>query len=62
MKAKVRVIKKEDRNGPAAPVEAEAGVDQKQLSTAVKEWVSEFQGRRDESLVGFDSLFDESTE
>lgn len=60
MKAKVRLIKKEDRNGPEPAVEAVAEVDQKEWSTAVKEWVSEFQDKRDEALVPFASLFDDS--
>jgi hypothetical protein len=60
MKAKVKLIKKADRNGPVPPVEAVAGVDQKEWSTAVKGWVSEFQDRQDEALVPFDSLFDDS--
>jgi hypothetical protein len=60
MKAKVRLIKKEDRNAPAPPAEAVAGADQKEWSTSVKDWVSEFQDRRDEALVPFDSLFDDS--
>jgi hypothetical protein len=55
---KVKVIKKEDRNGPVAPVEAEAGADPKEWSTAVKSWVKEFQqDRREELLEPFDSLF-----
>ena len=64
MKAKVKVIKKEDRKdavSPVAPsVEAIASVDQKEWTTAVKEWVSDFQERRDEPPVPFDSLFDNS--
>jgi len=55
MKAKVKLIKKEDRNGPASPVEAEASADPKEWSTAVKSWVKEFQkDRRDESFEAFD--------
>ncbi len=61
MKAKVKLIKKEDRNAPAPPVEAVASVDHKEWSSAVKGWVSEFQDRREEALVPFDSLFDDST-
>jgi hypothetical protein len=62
MKAKVKLIKKEDRNGSASPVEVEASADPKEWSTAVKSWVSEFQkDRRDESLAAVDSLFDDST-
>lgn len=50
MTAKVKLIKKEDRNGPVSPVEAEAGADPKEWSTAVKSWVKEFQDdRRDGS-------------
>jgi hypothetical protein len=63
MTAKVKLIKKEDRSGPASPVEAEASADPKEWSTAVKSWVSEFQkDRRDESLTAFDSLFDDPTQ
>ena len=60
MKAKVRLIKKEDRQVPLAPVDAVASVDPKEWFTAVKEWVSDFQERRDEPPVPFDSLFDDS--
>jgi hypothetical protein len=62
MKAKVKLIKKEDRNGPVLPVEAQAGADPKEWSTAVKSWVKEFQeDRRDGSLEAFDNLFGDST-
>jgi hypothetical protein len=62
MKAKVKLIKKGDRNVPASSVEAEASADPKEWSTAVKTWVKEFQrDRRDESLEALDSLFTEST-
>ena len=62
MTAKIRLIKKEDRDGlPVSPVEAEPSVDPKEWSTAIKGWVSEFQKDRNESLVPFDSLFDDST-
>lgn len=62
MKAKVKLIKKEDRNGPAAPVETEVSADPKEWSTAVKSWVKEFQkDRREGSLEPFDSLFGDST-
>jgi hypothetical protein len=62
MKAKVKLIKKEDRNGPASPVVAEASADPKEWSTAVKSWVKEFQkGRRDGLLDAFDNLFSDST-
>jgi hypothetical protein len=62
MTAKVRLIKKEDRNGPVSPCEAEASADPKEWSTAVKSWVKEFQeDRRDGSLEAFDSLFGDST-
>jgi hypothetical protein len=59
MKPKVRVIKKEDRNGPAPPVEEEASAaDQKEWSTSVKLWVKEFKkDRREESTEAFDNLF-----
>jgi hypothetical protein len=61
MKAKVKLIKKEDRSGPASPVEAEASADPKEWSTAVKSWVKEFQkDQRDGSLEAFDSLFSDS--
>jgi hypothetical protein len=62
MRAKVKLIKKEDRSGPASLVEAEASADPKEWSTAVKSWVKEFQeDRRDGSLEAFDSLFSDST-
>ena len=58
MKAKVKLIKKEDRNSPASPVVSEASADPKEWSTAVKSWVKEFQeDRREGSLEAFDSLF-----
>ncbi len=61
MKPKVKVIKKEDRNGPASPVEEETPADPKEWSTAVKSWVKEFQqDRRDESTEAFDNLFNDS--
>ena len=61
MKTKVKLIKKEDRNAPESPVEADGGPDPKEWSTAVKLWVSEFQKDRNvESLTGFDSLFNDS--
>jgi hypothetical protein len=60
MKTKVKLIKKEDRNAPESPIEADASPNPKEWSTAVKSWVSEFQKDRDvESLEGFDSLFNE---
>jgi hypothetical protein len=62
MKAKVKLIKKEDRNGPASPVKAEASADPKEWSTAVKSWVKEFQKERRDGLLGaFDNLFSDST-
>lgn len=62
MKAKVKLIKKEDRGGPVSPVAEESNADPKEWSTAVKSWVKEFQNdRRDESLEAFDSLFGDST-
>ena len=62
MDAKIKLIKKDDRNAPAPAVEPEAGADPKEWSTAVKTWVKEFQrDRRDESLQALDSLFTEST-
>jgi hypothetical protein len=62
MKAKVKLIKKEDRNGPAAPDDTEASADPKEWSTAVKSWVKEFQKeRREGSVEAFDSLFSDST-
>lgn len=61
MKAKIKLIKKEDRNGPASPVEIEGSADPKEWSTAVKSWVKEFQkDRRDGSLEAFDNLFSDS--
>jgi len=61
MKAKVKLIKKEDRNAPASPLESEVGADPKEWSTAVKSWVKEFQEDRLEgSLEGFDSLFSDT--
>ena len=60
MKAKVRLIKKEDRKGPAAPITEEAAPDPKEWSTAVKSWVKESQkDRRDGPLEAFDNLFGE---
>lgn len=60
MKAKVKLIKKEDRGGPP-PVRAEVIADPKEWSTSVKSWVKEFQeDRRDESAEAFDNLFGES--
>ncbi len=62
MKAKVKLIKKEDRDGPASPVEAQASADPKEWSTAVKSWVKEFQKRRRDGLLeAFDNLFSDST-
>ncbi len=57
MKAKVKLIKKEDRGAePAVP--PEVSPDPKEWSTAVKSWVSEFQkDRQEESLEAFDNLF-----
>jgi hypothetical protein len=61
MKAKVKLIKKDDRKGPASPLEPEVSADPKEWSTAVKSWVKEFQEDRLEgSLAGFDSLFSDS--
>jgi hypothetical protein len=62
MKAKVKLIKKEDRNGPPPAVKPEATADPKDWSTAVKSWVTEFQkDRQTESLEAFDSLFSDPT-
>jgi len=62
MKAKVKLIKKEDRNGPVAADQGDASDDPKEWSTAVKSWVKEFKkDRRDGSLEAFDSLFSDST-
>ena len=62
MTAKVRLIKKEDRNGPVPAIETEVIPNAKEWSTAVKSWVKEFQkDRRDESAEAFDNLFDDST-
>ena len=61
MKAKVKLIKKEDRNGPESTVEAEASDDPKEWSMTVNSWVSKFQrDRHDESLEAFDSLFSDT--
>lgn len=58
MKAKVKLIKKEDRNGPESTVEADASANPKEWSVAVNSWVCEFQkDRHDEPLQAFDSLF-----
>ena len=62
MKAKVRLIKKEDRVGPASLIQPEAIPDPREWSTAVKSWVKEFkEERHDESLEAFDNLFPDST-
>jgi hypothetical protein len=62
MKAKIKLIKKEDRNGPAFPFKEEASADPKEWSSAVKSWVKEFQkDQRDGSIEAFDSLFSDST-
>jgi hypothetical protein len=62
MKTKVKLIKKEDRDSLAAPVDAEPSVDPKEWSTAVKSWVKEFQeDRRDGTTDAFDNLFGDST-
>jgi hypothetical protein len=62
MKTKVKLIKKEDRDGTAPAAEPEATADPKVWSTAVKSWVTDFQkDRRDESLAAFDSLFSDPT-
>jgi hypothetical protein len=62
MKAKVRLIKKGDRNGPVSPTEAEVIADPKEWSMAVKSWVKEFQDdRRDESSEAFNNLFGDPT-
>ena len=58
MNPKVKVIKKEDRNGPPPPFEGEGPPDPKEWSTAVKSWVKEFQEDQGEgSAEAFDSLF-----
>jgi hypothetical protein len=62
MKAKVKLIKKEDRNGTPPAVEPVVTADPKDWSTAVKSWVTEFQkDRQTESLEAFDSLFTDPT-
>jgi len=62
MKAKIKLIKKEDRNGTPPAVEPAATADPKDWSTAVKSWVTEFQkDRQTESLEAFDSLFSDPT-
>ena len=61
MKAKVRLIKKEDRNPATPPVEA-AVPDPKEWSIAVKSWVKESQdGRNEGAAEAFDNLFTDST-
>jgi hypothetical protein len=61
MKAKIKLIKKEDRDGPEPAIVAGASANPKEWSTAVKSWVKEFQkDRSDESLEAFDSLFSDS--
>jgi hypothetical protein len=63
MNAKVKLIKKENRNGLASAVETEASADPREWSTAVKSWVKEFQqDQRDASLEAFDGLFSDSTQ
>lgn len=62
MTAKVRLIKRADRNGPDSPIAAEAAADPREWSTAVKSWVKEFQDDRpDGSPEPFNNLFDEPT-
>ena len=62
MKAKIKLIKKEDRKGLVSSVEAETSADPREVSTTVKSWVKEFQkDRLDESREPFDSLFTDST-
>ena len=58
MKTKVRLVKKEDRDVSATPVESEAAPNPKEWSTAVKSWVKEFQKDQDDGPVqAFDNLF-----
>ena len=60
MKAKVRLIKKEDRKGPATPIAEEAAPDPKEWSRSVKSWVKESQKDLLEGpLEAFDNLFGE---
>ena len=62
MEGKVRLIKKEDRNGPATPNEPEVNADPRDWSITVKSFGEELkQDSRDESLEAFDNLFDHST-
>jgi len=59
---KVKLIKKEDRTGPAPSAEPKSNPDPREWSTAVKSWVKEFkQDRLDESSAAFENLFDDST-
>jgi hypothetical protein len=62
MKAKVKLVKKVDRNSPVPPVETEASPDPKEWTSAVKSWVKEFQAeRRDGPSEALDDLFGNST-
>jgi hypothetical protein len=54
----VKLIKKQERNGPEFRSTVELAVGPKKWSKAVHSWVSEFQQqRRGASLPAFDSLF-----
>jgi len=62
MKAKVKLIKKEDRIGTPPAVKQAPTADPRDWSTAVKSWVTEFQKDREtESLDAFDRLFTDPT-
>jgi hypothetical protein len=62
MEGKVRLIKKEDRDGPVPSNETEVNSDPRDWSTTVKSWVKELkQDSRTESLEAFDNLFDDPT-
>lgn len=54
----IRLIKKEQRQGPEIPAGLEFAVGSNKWSKAVLTWVTEFrQHRTRESLPAFDSLF-----
>ena len=62
MKAKVKLIKKADRDVTAPAVEPDATPDPREWSSAVKSWVTDFQkDRQDGSLEAFDNLFNDPT-
>ena len=61
MEARVKLIKKKDRNAPPPVVEAEESSDPKEWSSAVKSWVKEFKAdRREGALEALDGLVSDS--